>query len=110
MNCRCVGRDFSEQFSRKVFSLVEVVMKIVLLISLLLFVSCDVSTSKKVYFPLDYEVLNTSCTKDGVNGVHKLFENCTALHGEEEFAGFVKFVGAVVCCTSKHVGFPAVRD
>lgn len=57
---------------------------------------CAVS-AYQVTYPLDNDVLGNSCTQtNGKEGVYKMSADCKSVH---EISGFIKFAGAVVCCS-----------
>lgn len=58
------------------------------------------SLAHSVTFPLEREVLGSSCeSEDGESGVYKLVGSCNTQ--ENDVRGFIRGVGAVVCCLPK---------
>jgi Trypsin len=56
-----------------------------------------ISSSCALHFPLDNYVLNTACKTDGgVRGIYMLVGDC--IEKDSDVMGFIKSVGAVVCC------------
>lgn len=53
----------------------------------------------QVTYPLEHDVLESLCVKnDGSKGIFKLAKDCKS---DQDVTGFIKFFGAVVCCSRK---------
>lgn len=85
----------------------DITSKVILIVFCVSFVH---RVDSDISYPLEYdEVIDTACTlADQSKGIHKLSKNCPKVEGREvEYAGYVKFVGPVVCCPTsvkKEVG------